>query len=72
MHGKDTQAVQVDMPYVVNILRHRAAPEEQIRKRCLRRDCPLRDDKDRSEMIPEGALVVQEQVFSLRGRSCSD
>ncbi|CAE7712003.1 ARSK [Symbiodinium sp. CCMP2592] len=58
LHAVHTKvAVQADMPYVVNILRHRATPAEQIRKRCLRRDCPLRDDTDRSEMLPEGKTV---------------
>ena len=50
-HG--AQATAVDVPYTINVLRHRARQSEQTRLRCLSRNCPHRDEADKRALVTD-------------------
>ena len=50
-HG--AQAIAIDVPYTINVLRHRARQSEQTRLRCLSRNCPHRDEADKRALVTD-------------------
>ena len=48
------QAIAIDLPTSVVMLRHRATALEQGRLRCLSRQCPFRSTAEKQNLQPEG------------------
>ena len=46
----------MDLPFSVEMLKHRAGPLEQTRLRCLCRDCPLRSQEEKQEALKNNVV----------------